>query len=66
MLTKDVPSQGTGSGEGWARPTNEILLLRVSGQDFRLTWKGDPGAPPTAPEQDEPVPEESEEPLKLQ
>ena len=66
VLTKDVPFKGAGSGEGWARPTHEVMLMRVSGQDFRLTWKGEAGAPPMAPEQDEPVPEDAEEPIKLQ
>ena len=66
VLTKEVPFQGTGSGEGWARPTHEVMLMRVSGQDFRLTWKGDASAPPMPPEQDEPVPEDPDAPIKLQ
>lgn len=45
-----------GVGDGWARPSAGVMLLRISGQDFRLTWEVDPETqgPSAVPEQEEP------------
>jgi outer membrane protein assembly factor BamB len=56
-----------GTGEGWARLPSGVLLLRVSGKDYRLTWNGEPAAEGTAPAQEEPVPPQPPDaPIKLQ
>ena len=72
VLIKDRITPG-GTGEGWARLPSGVLLLRVSGHDYRLTWNGEPAADGTAPEQEEPVPAKlpkapilPEAPIKLQ
>ena len=45
-----------GTGEGWVRVPSGVMLLRVSGQDFRLTWEGEADLEETAPAQEEPAP----------
>ena len=66
VLTKDRLTP-TGTGEGWTRLPSGVLLLRVSGHDYRLTWDGDAAAEGTAPDQEEPVPAKlPEPPIKLQ
>ncbi len=60
-------SRVSGAGEGWARLPSGVMLLRVSGQDFRLTWDGEPAGDGAAPAQEEPVPATPPEaPIKLQ
>ncbi len=49
-------SRSGGTGEGWARLPSGVMLLRVSGQDFRLTWVGETAPEETAPAQEEPAP----------
>lgn len=45
-----------GTGEGWVRLPSGVMLLRVSSQDFRLTWEGEADPDETAPAQEEPAP----------
>lgn len=45
-----------GTGEGWVRLPSGVMLLRVSGQDFRLTWEGETAPEEAAPAQEEPAP----------
>ena len=40
VLIQETP--GSQTGEGWTRLPRDAMLLRVCGQDFRLTWKDDP------------------------
>ncbi len=47
---------GSRSGDGWTRQPSGAMLLRLSGQDFRLKWEGDTDTGTSAPDQDEPVP----------
>lgn len=53
--TTEVARSG-GTGEGWVRLPSGVMLLRVSGQDYRLTWEGDTASEVTAPDQEEPAP----------
>ncbi len=62
--TQEVNTNRT--GEGWARLPSGVLLLRVGGHDYRLTWEGVPAAETTAPAQEEPVPPKpADAPIKL-
>ena len=57
-------NEPTGTNEGWSRLPGGVMWLRISGQDFRLSWKKtDPEADAgeetdsEAPDQTEPIPE---------
>lgn len=54
VFSQELP--GSKSGDGWTRQPSGAMLLRLSGQDFRLKWEGDTDTGTSAPDQDEPVP----------
>ena len=64
VFSKELPAAG--NVEAWSRLPSGVLWLRVSGQDFRLSWKkaitaaeaqADAEAEGQAPDQEEPLPD---------
>ncbi|MFO1005184.1 MAG: PQQ-binding-like beta-propeller repeat protein [Planctomycetaceae bacterium] len=64
LLVEKFP--GVGSGEAWRQQPDGAMQLQVTGREFVLSWKSDPGKSSSAPEQSEPQPDEPEAPVKLQ